>query len=109
MTPEQLQQMANQQMLEWFSVMPFWMKALMVLQLLSVLATVICLPLITWKLYSGNRPANPVSPSPAEQMRLQQIRDRRAALQHLSGPAQPASDAAVREKTDKDSRFMPKS
>ena len=95
-------------MLDWFSLMPFWMKACLVLQFLSILVTVICLPLITWKLYFGNKPGEATSLS-AEQMRLQQIRDRREAMQHLSSSTQPPSDAAVREKTDKDSRYLPKS
>lgn len=80
----------------------------MALQFLRILVTVICLPLITWKLYFGNKQPKVTSLS-AEQTRLQQIRERREALQHLSGPAQTVSGGAVREETDEDSRYMPKS
>ena len=108
MTPEQLQQMSNQAVLQWFSQVPFWIKALMALQVLSMLVTVICLPLITWKLYFGNKPGNATSLSPAEQIRLQQTRDRREALQKVSAPISPISGGDTQKSVDADSRYMPK-
>lgn len=104
MTPDQIQQIANGQMGVWISAMPFWMKALFVLQVLNVLVTVICLPLITWKLYFGNKSVSKAIMSPAEQLRLQQIRDRREALQKVTGPAQSEN---VPENLNDDSRFRP--
>jgi hypothetical protein len=103
MTPDQIQQMVNQQMQVALSGTPLWMKALFVLQFLSVLMTAVCLPLITWKLYFGNKSVPAATMSPVEQARLQQIRDRREALQKATGATQPAGD----ENSEDDSRYRP--
>jgi hypothetical protein len=120
MTPEQIQQTLPS-MHDWFSMMPFWVKALTALQYLSYLVTVICLPLITWKLYFGNKPPSSASMTPAEQARLRQVRERRDALQKISSgpqhapqPPEPSSEpdlsasgAGVPENPNDDSRFRP--
>ena len=103
MTPDQIQQMANGQMSAWLSAFPFWMKVLFVLQVLSVLMTAVCLPLITWKLYFGKKSVPAATMSPVEQVRLQQIRDRRESLQKATGVTQPAGD----ENSEEDSRYRP--
>ena len=53
MTPDQIQQLMSQQMQMAAAATPLWMKALFVLQILSLLVTVVCLPLIVWKLFSS--------------------------------------------------------
>ena len=85
MAPDQIQQMTNGQMSAWLSAFPFWMKVLFGLQVLSVLMTAVCLPLITWKLYFGKKSVPAATMSPVEQVRLQQIRDRRESLQTATG------------------------
>ena len=87
--------------------MPLWVKAIYALGFLDMLVVAICLPLITWKLYFGNRPAKPTSLSP-EQIHLKQVRERREALQHLSTPTPTVSSGGIQERTDEDSRYMPK-
>jgi hypothetical protein len=103
MSPDQIQQMVTQQMQLAASETPLWMKALFVLQFLSVLATAVCLPLITWKLFFGKKPVPAATISPDEQARLQQIRDRRESLQKATGTIHPASD----ENSEDDSRYRP--
>ena len=66
MTPEQMQQAMNQWAQTAIVGTPFWMKALFVLQVLSMLTTTVCLPLITWKLYFGNKSAEATSLSPEQ-------------------------------------------
>jgi hypothetical protein len=103
MTPDQFQQMANGQMSAWSSAIPFWMKVLFGLQFLGVLMTVVCLPLITWKLYFGKKSVPAATMSPVEQVRLQQIRGRRESLQKATSATQPAGD----ENSEDDSRYRP--
>jgi Golgi nucleoside diphosphatase len=105
MTPDQMQQAMNQWAQTAIAGTPLWMKALFVLQVLSMLTTTVCLPLITWKLYFGNKSAKATSLS-AEQIRLQQMRVRRVGLQHLT-PAQSSSSERILENPNDDSRFRP--
>jgi len=102
MTPDQIQQLMNQQMQMAAAAMPLWMKALFVLQVLSMLVTVICLPLIVWKLFSSGKPGAGNVESSADYVRLQERRARREALQKLSGTTHP-----VPASSDDDSRFRP--
>jgi hypothetical protein len=102
MTPDQIQQLMNQQMQMAAAATPLWMKALFVLQVLSLLVTVVCLPLIVWKLFSSGKPGAGNTGSSADYARLQEIRDRREALKKLSGTAQPTAAPP-----GDDSRFRP--
>ena len=106
-------------MLQWAEMLPFWARVIIALQILSLLVTVVCLPLIVWKLFSA-KPPNPTSPaSPAEIARLQQIRERREILATRSTPPPPAaippepdlsaSGAGVQPNPNDDSRFLPPS
>jgi len=107
MSPDQIQQLVNQQMQMAAAATPLWMKALFLLQVLSLLVTVICLPLIVWKLFSGGSLAsgNPSTgnfrPS-ADDDRLRKIRERREALEKLGGSPSPFAAPP-----DDDSRFRP--
>ena len=106
MSQDQIQQLITQQMQQYAAATPLWMKALFVLQVLSLIVTVVCLPLIVWKLFSCNKARAGTSVSPAEQSRLQQIRDRREVLQKLSGTSHHAAEPPNHEA---DSRFQPPS
>ena len=104
MTPDQAQQLMNQWAQTAISGMPLWEKAILTAQILSYFVIVICLPLITWKLYFGNKSVPASSLSPAEQARLQQIRERRGVSQKLTGSGQSENNP---EKANDDSRFQP--
>ena len=102
MSPDQIQQLMNQQMQMAAAATPLWMKALFALQVLSLLVTVVCLPLIVWKLFSSGKPGAGNAESSADYARLQEIRARREALQKLSDTTQPPAAPA-----DDDTRFRP--
>jgi hypothetical protein len=119
MTPDQIQQLVNQQMAIGIAATPIWMKAMVGLQILSMLVTVVCLPLIVWKLFSTKAQSTTNPASPAEIARLQQIRERREFLANRSTPPPPAatpsepdlsaSGASVQPDPNDDSRFLPPS
>lgn len=101
MSPDQIQELINQQMQTAVAGAPFWMKALFLLQVLSMMVTVICLPLMVWKLFSLSKPSRGPEQSLAHDARLQEIRTRRAALEGVSGvttqtPLAPEDDARFR-------------
>jgi hypothetical protein len=100
MTPDQLQQMMNQQMQTIVSAMPFGAKAIMLLQILCWLVTVICLPLITWKLFSRAKPN--AAQAFADDERLREIRARREAVEKLTVQHEAPANA-----TDDDVRYKP--
>jgi hypothetical protein len=102
MTPDQMQQIMNQQIQLTMQATPLWVKAIYLLWFLSILVTVICLPLITWKLYFGKKQAA-AELSAAEQMRLIDLRERREALKQIQKPVQ----AEIHKTRDDDSRFRP--
>lgn len=100
MTPEQLQQFGTSPMALWFSMVPWWMKLIMLIQLASYLACAICLPLITWKLWRNNslaKAATKIIKMPPEILERQARRDvvRKMAESPQSAIEPSPPDAAV--------------
>ena len=107
MTPDQIQQLMHQELQWGMAATPLWMKALFLLQVLSLLATVICLPLITWKLFSSGKSCRGTPTSPMDDARLREIRAKREALEKMSEVTQPSSAQKTIASREDDSRFRP--
>jgi hypothetical protein len=105
MTPEQLQQISNSAMAGWISAVPWWIKLLALIQIGAQLACLICLPLITWKLWRNNGRAKASVKSAPLPPAILDRQARRDAIRKMAET--PPSAPGTRVCGPDDSKYLP--